>query len=158
MARPVPSERTAGQNQPQPGLFDRPGSGSPAAHSAWSYVRPSLTIAPYAIANNLPYGLVTGFELFSPNSPQLASNLFFTGGQFNNQTVLMAWEHDHIPPTVNALIASYHSNAPSAPDWPDDDYDTIWRVTLDGTGNLTVDNVLCEGINSAALPATPPQF
>ncbi len=130
----------------------------PAAHYAWSYVRPSLTIAPYAIANNLPYGLVTGFELFTPNSPQLASDFFFTGGQFNNQTVLMAWEHDHIPPTVNALIASYHSNAPSAPDWPDDDYDTIWTVTLDGAGNLTVDNALCEGINSATLPATPPPF
>jgi hypothetical protein len=31
-------------------------------------------------------------------------------------------------------------------------------VTLDAEGNLTVDNAMCEGINSAALPATCPQF
>jgi len=130
----------------------------PTTHSAWSYARPSLTVEPYAIANNLPYNLVTSFELFAPNSPQQTSNFFFTGGQFNNQTVLMAWEHDHIPPTVNALIASYNGSGPAAPDWPGDDYDTIWTVTLDATGNLTVDNSLCEGINSAALPATAPQF
>jgi hypothetical protein len=29
---------------------------------------------------------------------------------------------------------------------------------LDGSGNLTVDNALCEGIGSGALPATAPQF
>ena len=40
----------------------------------------------------------------------------------------------------------------------DHDYDTIWTVKLDAHGNLTVNNALCEGINSAALPATPPQF
>jgi len=130
----------------------------PTVHSAWSYARPSLTVEPYAIANNLPYNLVTSFEIFTPNSPQLTSNFFFTGGQFSNQTVLMAWEHAHIPPTVNALIASYHSNVQPAPDWPEDDYDTIWTVTLDATGNLTVDNALCERINSATLPPTAPQF
>jgi hypothetical protein len=31
-------------------------------------------------------------------------------------------------------------------------------VTLDDVGNLTVNNQLCEGINSATLPATAPQF
>ncbi len=95
------------------------------------------------------------------NSPQRASDFFFTGGQFSNQTVLMAWEHDHIPPTVNALLASYFPGgggpAP-APGWPDDDYDTIWTVTLDGAGNLSIDNSICEGIDTATLPATCPEF
>jgi len=50
-------------------------------------------------------------------------------------------------------LAAYNSGQ-VAPNWPDDDYDTIWTVTLDGTGNLTVNNALCEGINSATLPAT----
>jgi hypothetical protein len=31
-------------------------------------------------------------------------------------------------------------------------------VTLDAQGNLTVDNALCEGIDSAKLPVTAPQF
>jgi hypothetical protein len=138
-----------------------PGAASASGNSLWSYVRPSLTVEPYAIANGLPYGLAAGFELFDMNSPQLASNFFFTGGQFSNQTVLMAWEHDHIPPTVNALLASYFTGgggpAP-APGWPGDDYDTIWTVTLDGAGNLSVNNSTCEGISSAALPIRCPEF
>ncbi len=31
-------------------------------------------------------------------------------------------------------------------------------VTLDGQGNLNVNNAQCEGIQSAALPAAAPQF
>lgn len=141
-----------------------PGGKSASGDSSWSYVRPSLTAAPYAIANGVPYGLAASFELLAQNPPQLAtvaSGFFFTGGQFSNQTVLMAWEHDHIPPTVNALLASYFPNGGGpvpAPGWPDDDYDTIWTVTLDANGNLAVDNSTCEGIDSATLPATCPEF
>ncbi len=143
-----------------------PGTESASGNFFWSYVRPSLTVEPYAIANNLPYGLAASFDLFS--SPlelqiQEASDFFFTnnnGGTFSNQTVLLAWEHDHIPPTVTALVSSYfpHGGAPPVPDWPGDDYDTIWTVTLDAEGNLKVNNTLCEGIDSAALPATCPKF
>lgn len=74
----------------------------------------------------------------------------------------MAWSYQFIQPTVNALIAAYFPHAvpppPQAPDWPPDDYDTVWKVTLDADGNLTVNNTLCEGIDSAALPATCPKF
>jgi hypothetical protein len=31
-------------------------------------------------------------------------------------------------------------------------------VTTDAVGNLTVNNAMCEGINSGTLPATAPQF
>ncbi len=126
-----------------------------------SYVRPSLTVEPYAIANNLPYHLVSGLEIFDiTNSPQLTSNFFFFGGTFSNQTVLLAWEHGHFPPTVDALVSSYFPSGggQTAPAWPDSDYDTIWSVTLDAKGNLTVNNALCEGIDSTQLPVTAPQF
>lgn len=125
-----------------------------------SYVRPSLSVLPYAIANNLPYYLVSSFSIFDPNEPQLASNFFFTGGRFSNQTVLLAWESTRIKPLINALLASYGgSGLPLLPAaWPSTDYDTIWTVTLDAQGNVTVDNALCEGIDSARLPITVPQF
>jgi hypothetical protein len=138
-----------------------PSKDSASGNSAWSYVRPSLTVEPYAIANGLPYNLAASFDMIDQNPPQLstiASEFFFSGGKFSNHTLLVAWEHDHIPPTINALLATYHSKAQLAPTWPDDDYDTIWTVKLDDYGNLTINNAMCEGIDSAALPATPPQF
>ncbi|MBF0530806.1 MAG: hypothetical protein HQK55_16370 [Deltaproteobacteria bacterium] len=135
-----------------------PGAIATPGNSNWSYIRPSLTVAPYVIANNLPYYLVADFELFASNSPQLTSDFFFKGGKFSNQTVLLAWEHAHFPPIVTALLASYKYSGPAVPQWPSADYDTIWTVRLDATGNLTVNNALCEGIDSASLPATPPPF
>jgi hypothetical protein len=124
----------------------------------WSTVAPSLTAEPYAIANNLPYNLVSSFLLTDQNAPKETSALLFTGGALSNQKVLLAWAYQYIQPTVNALLATYHGDGPPAPAWSDTDYDTIWTVTLDAQGNVTVNNAMCEGINSAALPATPPQF
>ena len=135
-----------------------PGSVSPSGDSSWSAVAPPLTAEPYAIANNLPYNLVASFLISDQNAPQQTSDFFFTGGTFSNQNVLLAWSYQYIQPTVNALLASYHGNGPQAPAWPDTDYDSMWTVTLDAVGNVTVNNALCEGINSATLPATPPQF
>ncbi len=140
-----------------------PAQVTPGANSVngdfYSYVRTNTTVLPYAVANNLPYNLAASFELGAPTPPAVtdASNFFFFGGQFSNQSVLVGWEHDHIAPTVNALLAAYHGGQTVAA-WPDDDYDTVWTVKLDAHGNVSVDNLTCEGISSSALPATPPQF
>jgi hypothetical protein len=133
-----------------------------------SYVRPSLTVLPYAIANNLPYYLAASFSInINPNDDAAAQNtidFFFTssnsaGVNLSNQTVLLAWEHEHFPPLITKLLQSYRGSITvPALSWPPEDYDTIWTVRLDAKGNLTVDNALCEGINSAKLPSTAPQF
>jgi hypothetical protein len=127
----------------------------------WSGVAPSLTAEPYAIANNLPYGLAAGFDVSDYKS---ASNFFFTvsaGGNFSNQSVLLAWSYQFIQPMVNDLVSSYFPPAatpPTVPDWPANDYDTVWKVRLDADGNLVVNNAMCEGIDSAKLPAKCPRF
>lgn len=133
--------------------------------SNYSYVRPSLTVLPYAIANKLPFYLASSFSLTAGagNDPVVAQNtsdFFFTGGNLSNQTILLAWESQHIKPLINALLSSYGgNNLPLLPtNWPSPDYDTIWTVKLDAQGNLTVDNELCEGIDSSALPGLAPQF
>ena len=140
----------------------QPGEGSLSlsGDAGYSSVAPALTAVPYAIANNLPYNLVTGFELSDSNAPQYTSDFFFNGGQFSNQTVLVAWAFQFIQPTIYQLLKTYNADnqAPPTGVWPGTDYDTIWKVKLDAVGNLTVDNAMCEGIDSAALPATPPQF
>jgi hypothetical protein len=137
-----------------------PAQWAPTRYFNLSYVRPSLTVLPYAIANDLPYYLVSSFFIGDKNVAQLASDFFFTGGKFSNQTVLLAWESTRIKPLINALLESYGgSNLPLLePAWPIADYDTIWTVTLDAQGNLTVDNDLCEGIDTTKLPVTAPQF
>jgi hypothetical protein len=139
-----------------------PAVGLPAGSSnaASSYVRPAMTVLPYAIANHLPYKVAASVRFLAQNPPNLAtyaSDFFFTGGTFSNQTLLVGWESAHIPITVRALLSSYHVNPP-VPDWTSNDYDSIWTVKIDHQGNLTVDNKLCEGISSADLPPTPPQF
>ncbi len=136
-----------------------PGSTS-SLGDMYSYVRTNATVLPYAIANGLPYRLATNFEMGAQNPPEIAteaSNFFFFGGAFSNRVLLVGWEHDHIPTTVNALLTAFHGGQ-TAPNWPDDDYDTVWTVKLDAHGNVSVDNLTCEGISSSALPATAPQF
>ncbi|MFO1414790.1 MAG: hypothetical protein U1F10_12960 [Burkholderiales bacterium] len=131
--------------------------------STFSYVRPSLTLWPYAIARGLPLELVTEFVMsenpFDPATVENEFDYFFRGRRFEGRSVLVAWEHLHYPPLVAALLRSYGGSArlPDL-DWPADDYDTIWTVRFDAAGNVTVDNLLCEGIDSSQLPKTPPLF
>ncbi len=136
-----------------------PGALTIAGNSNFSYVRPSLTVAPYAIANNLPYYLVSEFWLFGATSPEATVQYFFFNPAFSGKTILLAWEHGHFPPIIDALLGKYpNPSSAKAPSWPSADYDTIWTVKLDANGNLTVDNALCEGIDSARLPVTAPHF
>jgi hypothetical protein len=89
-----------------------------AADFSVSYVRPSLTVLPYAIANNLPYYLVAGFyigEATDPGVAEATSNFLFTnlaGANLSNQTVLLAWEHEHYPPLITYLLQSYGVTVP----------------------------------------------
>ncbi len=138
-----------------------PGSVSASGDATWSSVAPPMTAAPYAIANGVPYNLVTGFDLSDPLVAEKTSTFFFNGGQFSNQKVLLAWSFQFIQPTILALLKSYNATAQQIAQvsaWPPTDYDTIWTVKLDGMGNVTVSNGTCEGISSALLPPTPPQF
>ncbi len=137
-----------------------PNSSLVAGASDYSYVRPSLTIAPYAIANDLPFNLISTIDLFSGGAAGELVQFFFFGGRFSGTTTLLAWEHDSIPPIIKALLMEYFTpaNVPAIPTWPDADYDTIWTVTLDAAGNLTVDNARREGIDSSKLPATAPTY
>jgi hypothetical protein len=142
------------------------GGANHAGNSSWSYVRPALTVEPYAIANNLPFSLVADSlwnecSTHQPGQPCDSSDFFFGDNALDDQTLLVGWEHNHIPPMVNHLIGLYYpkSSPPHlAPPWPGNDYDTIWTVTLDPSGNLSVNNAMCEGIDSAALPPTCPEF
>ena len=147
-----------GKISPQQVYSSDPAQISPGFENPWSGVAPSLTVEPYAIANNLPYDLAASFDA---TSAQATSEFFFNNDTFSGKTVLLAWSYQFIKPTVDSLISSYfqpNASPTAAPAWPPDDYDTVWKVTLDAEGNLTVNNATCEGIDSAALAATCPRF
>jgi hypothetical protein len=126
----------------------------------WSGLAPAMTVLPYAIANDLPYHLVSSFEGSDSNAAVETSDFFFTNGAFSNHKVLLGWSYVQIDSTVNALLSSYFPNggSPAAPVWSATDYDSLWTLTLDAQGNLTADFTKCEGIDSASLPAAAPQF
>ena len=136
------------------------GTISAAGLSQWSSVAPALTVQPYAIANGLPFNLVSAIDTGLSSAPASLSNFFFTGNTFSNHKLLVGWMYTQNPMIVNALLSSYFPNggAPTAPAWSPLDYDSMWVIKIDATGNLLVDFSQCEGISSSALPGMPPIF
>jgi hypothetical protein len=148
---------------------------SASGPTSFSHNTLALTAEPYAIASGVPYSLVSNFLLTDANGPQETSDYFFQGGQFSGKTILVTWEHSNIPQILAALLNSSYTNLVSTPSmslpiptppaplpkplqWDALDYDSIWTITLDGSGNLTANNSLCEGINSINLSKYAPQF
>ena len=129
---------------------------------ACSYIRPSLTVAPFAIQHDLPLTLAPfqwedasdlALALFDRNSPYLQRPA-------SGQTLLVGWEHDHIVKAVQYLLANVYRDPAAAaklPSWSYTDYDTVWELSTDRDGTLTFRNS-CEGIATETLPSTCPAF
>lgn len=136
------------------------GTVSATGQSQWSSIAPALTVQPYAIANGLPFNLVSTIDTSLSSAPASLSNFFFTGNTFSNHKLLVGWMYTQNPMIVNALLSSYFPNggAPTAPAWSPFDYDSLWVIKIDAAGNLMVDFSQCEGMRSSALPEMPPIF
>jgi len=127
-----------------------------------SYVRPSLTIAPFAIEHGRKLELASyqwndapslAAALFTQNSP-------YSKKEFDHSTILVAWEHVHIEQAIKYLFGAIYGDVKAAnqvPAWSYTDYDSIWTVKSDERGDLTFTNS-CEGIASETLPSTCPAF
>lgn len=124
----------------------------------YTYVRPSLTINPFTIQYNQPLNLIESTQFAWGNYESLVQ-YFFTGNEFNNKTVLVAWEHATIDNAVQYLFTNtYNQTLPAnLPTWSYTDYDTVWKLQTDGQGNLTFSNT-CEGIADQTLPLSCPLF
>ena len=78
-------------------------------------MRASLTAEPYAVANDLPYHLVSDFELNDiPTVTANTINFFFDSPQFSNHKGLLAWEHEHYASLVNAILKMLQQLSDSA--------------------------------------------
>lgn len=133
-----------------------------ACNGTCSYIRPTLTVAPFAIQTGLPLTLAS----FQWNDPEdLARALFDRDSPYfshpaSGATILVGWEHGNIEKAVKILFGSVYRNPTAAarlPDWSYGDYDTVWTLSTDRDGALTFTNS-CEHIPTASLPSTCPAF
>lgn len=127
-----------------------------------SYIRPTLTIAPFATEFDLKMDIAQfpwndaeslAAALFTQNSP-------FSQPKYQNAKTLVAWEHVHIKKAVDYLLGTLYQNPKAVadlPEWNYTDYDSIWTISIDATGNLQFSNS-CEGLHSELLPSTCPAF
>ena len=137
-----------------------------ACNGTCSYIRPLLTVTPFAIKHGMPVTLAPfdwtdatdlAYWLFDKSSPY-ASDLH--QADKDPSLILVGWEHAHIVAAVKALFAQMYQDPAAAaklPAWSYTDYDTVWKLSTDAQGNLTFSNT-CEGIPSAALPNVCPAF
>lgn len=96
---------------------------------SYDYVRPLATIEPTAIFFGLPINASFGFS--NTNGVRAAIELPL----YRNAVVLVAWEHRQIETMARALLAAHGGDPALVPKWDKDDFDSIYVVTLTGTGD-----------------------
>jgi hypothetical protein len=96
---------------------------------SYDYVRPLATIEPTAIFFGLPVNASFGFN----DIDGVRAAIEQPG--YRNAVVLVAWEHKSIEAIARALLAAHGGEAPLVPKWHKDDFDSIYVVTISGTGN-----------------------
>jgi hypothetical protein len=96
---------------------------------AYDYVRPLATIEPTAITFSLPVNTNLGVSSTGRLPVVLEQPLY------RNALILVAWEHKGIEMIAGALLANHGGSAAVVPEWPGDDFDSIYVVTMTGNGN-----------------------
>ena len=57
--------------------------------------------------------------------------------RYRNAVVIVAWEHRLIETIARALLAAHGGDPALVPEWDKDDFDSIYVVTITGTGDAT---------------------
>ena len=96
---------------------------------SYDYVRPLATIEPTAIFFGLPVNASFGFSNTDGVRAAIEQRLY------PNAVVLVAWEHRHIETITRALLAANGGDPALVPKWDKDDFDSIYVVTIMGTGD-----------------------
>jgi hypothetical protein len=96
---------------------------------AWNYVRPLATVEPTAIQFGLPVQTPYGYS----QSASLAQTL--VAPEWRGRTALIAWEHHDIVQLVRKIVAAHGGNATDVPAWPGNDFDSLYVVRIDWSGD-----------------------
>lgn len=99
---------------------------------AYDYVRPLATVEPTAILFGLPVDASLGISDTARLPAILEQPLY------RDALVLVAWEHKGIETIAGALFANHGGSAAAIPQWPGDDFDSIYIVTITRNGDTAV--------------------
>ena len=99
------------------------GIGAPSG-TAYSYVRPLMTIEPTAIRLGLSVETKYAYDEIGSLQSEL------TSPAYQRATVFVAWEHKELEQLVKRLLTAYGSDAGEVPDWSKDDYDSVYVVRI----------------------------
>lgn len=113
----------------------------------YAYIRPLATIEPTAIRLGMPVNL--GFNLGDPAA--LVRYLLKPG--FEDSTFFVAWEHHQIDAIAKLLVSEFDSElGASIAHWGDNDFDSLYKITLEGRGQSRQASFQVEHEGFDALP------
>ena len=92
------------------------------------YLRALGTVEPTAVAAGTTVNLKYGKSDIDDVESELSK------AKYQNATVLLAWEHSKLVTLATNIVKHNGGIAASVPAWPDDDYDSIYVVTLVRSG------------------------
>jgi hypothetical protein len=94
----------------------------------FDYIRPLATIEPTAIRLGLP--VCTDFRY--KDIAGLQHEL--TKQQYHKALIFVAWEHYELDRMVRNFVGAFGRNPAEVPEWPGDDYDSLYVLRISGTG------------------------
>ncbi len=100
-------------------------------HTAYSYVRPLMTLEPTAIWLAMPVNTQIG----AVDIPLL--QLVLTNRAYEDSLIFIAWEHGFLDQFAKNLVKAYGGDPSTVPGWPGNDFDSIYVVRLTRRGDKT---------------------
>ena len=94
----------------------------------FDYIRPLATIEPTAIRLGLP--VCTDFRF--KDIASLQNEL--TKQQYHKALIFVAWEHYELARMARNFVGAFGGNPADVPDWPTDDYDSLYVLQISNTG------------------------
>ena len=107
------------------------------------YVRPLATIEPTAIRCGLPVNTQFGFREIKGLESELQKT------NYQSATIFIAWEHGLLDKLVKNVVKDNGGDPKQVPNWPDDDYDSIFlvKITHSENGNSVTFTIDHENLN-----------
>ncbi|MBV8226832.1 MAG: hypothetical protein JO232_16760 [Verrucomicrobia bacterium] len=94
----------------------------------FAYVRPLATIEPTAIRLGLPVRTDFRYKDIAGLQREL------TKQQYRKALIFVAWEHYELDKMVRNLVGAFGGNPEDVPEWPGDDYDSLYVLRIRDTG------------------------